>query len=155
VRARTDAATWAQQSKLARITEWGRKFLLFTYPVVTACCGMELMSVQGPKYDMARFGAEVPRFSPGQSDLLMIVGIADELLAYGPRPAALYTAALVHAYLGDREIATKYATAYLDGGNSPADLAYPWFDDLRRDPGLGPRLAVPAAARTCEAGSGH
>jgi len=80
---------------------------------------------------------------------------AAELLAHGPRPAALYTAALVHAYLGDPEIAARYATAYLDGGNSPADLAYPWFDDLRRDPGLGPRLAVPAAARTCEAGSGH
>ena len=73
-----DAATWAKQSKLARITEWGRKFSLFTYPFVTACCGMEFMSVQGPKYDMARFGAEVPRFSPRQSDLLMIVGTITE-----------------------------------------------------------------------------
>jgi NADH-quinone oxidoreductase subunit B len=73
-----DAAMWAKQSKLARITEWGRKFSLFTYPFVTACCGMEFMSVQGPKYDMARFGAEVPRFSPRQSDLLMIVGTITE-----------------------------------------------------------------------------
>jgi len=73
-----DAAMWAKQSKLARMTEWGRKFSLFTYPFVTACCGMEFMSVQGPKYDMARFGAEVPRFSPRQSDLLMIVGTITE-----------------------------------------------------------------------------
>jgi NADH-quinone oxidoreductase subunit B len=35
-------------------------------------------SVQGPKYDLARFGAEVPRFSPRQSDLLMIVGTITE-----------------------------------------------------------------------------
>ena len=52
-----DAAKWAKQSKLARIPEWGRKFSLFTYPFVTACCGMEFMSVAAPKYDIARFGA--------------------------------------------------------------------------------------------------
>jgi NADH-quinone oxidoreductase subunit B len=61
-----DAASWARQSKLARIPEWGRKFSLFTYPFVTACCGMEFMSVAAPKYDIARFGAEFPRFSPRQ-----------------------------------------------------------------------------------------
>ena len=69
-----DAAKWAKQSALERASNWGRKFSLFTYPFVTACCGMEFMSVAGPKYDIARFGAEFPRFSPRQSDLLMIVG---------------------------------------------------------------------------------
>jgi NADH-quinone oxidoreductase subunit B len=73
-----DAAKWAKQSKLERVTNWGRKFSLFTYPFVTACCGMEFMSVAGPKYDLARFGAEFPRFSPRQSDLLMIVGTITE-----------------------------------------------------------------------------
>src|ERR1043165_5642025 len=73
-----DAAKWAKQSKLERVTNWGRKFSLFTYPFVTACCGMEFMSVAGPKYDIARFGAEFPRFSPRQSDLLMIVGTITE-----------------------------------------------------------------------------
>jgi NADH-quinone oxidoreductase subunit B len=73
-----DAAIWAKQSKLSRATEWGRKFSLFTYPFVTACCAMEFFSVQGPKYDLARFGAEVPRFSPRQADLLMIVGTITE-----------------------------------------------------------------------------
>ena len=42
-----DAANWAKQSKLARVPEWGRKYSLFTYPFVTACCGMEFMSVAG------------------------------------------------------------------------------------------------------------
>ena len=73
-----DAAKWAKQSKLEQATNWGRKFSLFTYPFVTACCGMEFMSVAGPKYDIARFGAEFPRFSPRQSDLLMVVGTVTE-----------------------------------------------------------------------------
>jgi serine/threonine-protein kinase len=83
-----------------------------------------------------------------------------ELVRPGARPAAsaLYTAALVHAVLGDlgdRDLAARYVTQYLDAGNPPADLGYPWFDDLRRDPVLGPRLAVPAPApaRTCKASS--
>jgi NADH-quinone oxidoreductase subunit B len=73
-----DAAKWAKQSLIERGSNWGRKFSLFTYPFVTACCGMEFMSVAGPKYDIARFGAEFPRFSPRQSDLLMIVGTITE-----------------------------------------------------------------------------
>jgi len=65
-------------SRLEDAANWGRKFSLFTYPFVTACCGMEFMSVAAPKYDIARFGAEFPRFSPRQSDLLMIVGTITE-----------------------------------------------------------------------------
>jgi NADH-quinone oxidoreductase subunit B len=65
-------------SRLEDAANWGRKFSLFTYPFVTACCGMEFMSVAAAKYDIARFGAEFPRFSPRQSDLLMIVGTITE-----------------------------------------------------------------------------
>ena len=53
---------------------WARRWSLFQYPFVTACCGMEYMSVSCGHYDTSRFGAEVPRFSPRQSDLLFIVG---------------------------------------------------------------------------------
>lgn len=53
---------------------WARKYSLFTYPFATACCGMEYMSVAASRYDIARFGAEFPRFSPRQADLLMVVG---------------------------------------------------------------------------------
>ncbi len=53
---------------------WGRKYSLFQYPFVTACCGMEYMSVSCAHHDIARFGAEIPRFSPRQSDLLWVVG---------------------------------------------------------------------------------
>src|SRR6476660_5789950 len=53
---------------------WARKYSLFTYPFATACCGMEYMSVAAARHDIARFGAEVPRFSPRQADLLLVVG---------------------------------------------------------------------------------
>ena len=53
---------------------WARKYSLFTYPFATACCGMEYMSVAAGRYDIARFGAEFPRFSPRQADLLMVIG---------------------------------------------------------------------------------
>src|SRR5262249_39827980 len=83
-----DAAKWAKQGRVERVTNWGRKCSLFTYPFVTACCGMEFMSVAGPKYDIARFGAEFPRFSPRQSDLLMIVGTITE--KQGPALKRIY-----------------------------------------------------------------
>ncbi|MCP5059258.1 MAG: NADH-quinone oxidoreductase subunit B [bacterium] len=56
------------------VLNWARKYSMFLYPFVTACCGMEFMSVAGPRYDMDRFGCALPRFSPRQSDLLMVVG---------------------------------------------------------------------------------
>lgn len=56
------------------IVGWIRKFSIFPYPFVTACCGMEFMSVSSTLYDTDRFGTALPRFSPRQSDLLMVVG---------------------------------------------------------------------------------
>ena len=53
---------------------WARKYSLFTYPFVTACCGMEFMAFSCSHYDADRFGAALPRFTPRQADLLMVVG---------------------------------------------------------------------------------
>ncbi len=62
-------------TKLDALLAWARKWSLFKYPFVTACCGMEFMGLTSPRYDgSARFGAEAPRFSPRQSDLLWVVG---------------------------------------------------------------------------------
>lgn len=61
-------------TKVESVVNWARKYSFFLYPFVTACCGMEFMSVAGPKYDLDRFGAALPRFSPRQADLLMVVG---------------------------------------------------------------------------------
>lgn len=61
-------------TRVEELVNWGRKFSLFQYPFVTACCGMEYMSVNAPQHDLARYGCEVPRFTPRQADLLMVVG---------------------------------------------------------------------------------
>ncbi len=61
-------------TKVDAVVNWGRKYSFFLYPFVTACCGMEFMAVAGPRYDLDRFGAALPRFSPRQADLLMVVG---------------------------------------------------------------------------------
>jgi NADH-quinone oxidoreductase subunit B len=39
-----------------------------------ACCAIEMMSMTGPRYDLARFGAEVFRSSPRQADLMIVAG---------------------------------------------------------------------------------
>ena len=65
-------------TRLEAAVNWARKFSLFGYPFSTACCAMEYFAVAAAKYDMARFGAEVPRFSPRQADLLWIVGTITE-----------------------------------------------------------------------------
>jgi NADH-quinone oxidoreductase subunit B len=75
-------------SKIADAVNWARKFSLFQYPFVTACCGMEFMATAASKYDIARFGAEFPRFSPRQADLLIIVGTITE--RQGPALRRIY-----------------------------------------------------------------
>ena len=67
---------------LARsVVNWARKFSLFQYPFVTACCGMEYMSYMASHYDPARFGAEFPRFSPRQADVMFVVGTISHKIA--------------------------------------------------------------------------
>ncbi len=66
---------------LNMILGWGRKYSIFMYPFVTACCGMEYMSVASGHYDIDRFGAGLPRFSPRQADVLIVVGTVSHKLA--------------------------------------------------------------------------
>ena len=68
-------------TRLSEIIGWARKFSIFQYPFVTACCGMEYMSVSCAHYDIDRFGAGLPRFSPRQADLLMVVGTISQKLS--------------------------------------------------------------------------
>jgi NADH-quinone oxidoreductase subunit B len=75
------ANSFAMPTKLDALINWGRKNALWPLPFGTACCGIEMMSVMGPKYDLARFGAEVVRFSPRQADLLLVAGTITEKMA--------------------------------------------------------------------------
>ena len=68
-------------TKLDQAIGWARKYSLFQYPFVTACCGMEYMALASSHYDLDRFGAAVPRFSPRQADMLMCVGTVSQKIA--------------------------------------------------------------------------
>lgn len=60
---------------------WARKYSLFQYPFVTACCGMEYMSAMCAHYDIDRFGAGLTRFTPRQADVLLVVGTINHKIA--------------------------------------------------------------------------
>ncbi len=61
-------------SRLDALANWCRKNSLWPMPFATACCGIELMATGAAKHDIARFGAEVFRFSPRQCDLMIVAG---------------------------------------------------------------------------------
>jgi len=61
-------------TRLDALVNWGRKNSLWPMPLGLSCCGIELMAMIGPKFDIARFGAEAARFSPRQCDLLIVAG---------------------------------------------------------------------------------
>ncbi len=61
-------------SYFRKAENWSRKNSLWPLPFATACCGIELMATAASRYDLARFGAEVMRFSPRQADLLICAG---------------------------------------------------------------------------------
>src|SRR5438045_3497159 len=61
-------------AKLDPLANWARTNSLWPMPFATACCGIELMATGASKHDIARFGAEVMRFSPRQCDLMIVAG---------------------------------------------------------------------------------
>jgi NADH-quinone oxidoreductase subunit B len=54
--------------------DWARRTSMWTAVAYPACCAMEWMSAQGPRFDLSRFGMEVMRSSPRQADLIITAG---------------------------------------------------------------------------------
>lgn len=61
-------------SSVNTVVNWARKNSVWPCTFGLACCALEMMATMMPHYDMARFGAEVFRPSPRQSDLLIVAG---------------------------------------------------------------------------------
>ena len=53
---------------------WGRRNSVWPMMFGLACCGIEMISTAASRYDFSRFGMEVMRPSPRQSDLLLVSG---------------------------------------------------------------------------------
>ena len=61
-------------TKLDAAINWMRSNSLWPMPMGLACCAIELMAAGASRFDIARFGAEVMRFSPRQSDVMIVAG---------------------------------------------------------------------------------
>lgn len=61
-------------TRLDAAINWIRNNSMWPMPMGLACCAIELMAVASSRFDIARFGAEVMRFSPRQSDCMIVAG---------------------------------------------------------------------------------
>ncbi len=75
-------------TRLEALKRWAESGSLWPMPFGTACCAIEFMAVASERYDVARFGSEVLRFSPRQADVLLVMGtITDKM---GPVLKTIY-----------------------------------------------------------------
>ena len=163
-------------TKLDELVSWCRKNSLWPMPFATACCGIELMAVGASRHDIARFGAEVFRFSPRQCDLMIVAGrivmkmlpVLQRIWQQMPEPkwcismgACASTGGVFDTYCVvqgiDRFIPGRYVRARLSaaaGTTDPVDHR-PSGEDSARGHDLRPRVRRPFAARADTGAAGE
>ncbi len=67
------------------VLKWAQSNSMWANPLGLSCCGIELMHVGGSKFDIARFGSEVFRYTPRQSDFLLVAGTVTHKMAWAVR----------------------------------------------------------------------
>jgi NADH-quinone oxidoreductase subunit B len=72
-------------TRVDALVDWARKNSLWPLPLGLSCCAIEFMATASSKFDMARFGAEVARFSPRQADVLIVAGTCTYKMAEASR----------------------------------------------------------------------
>jgi NADH-quinone oxidoreductase subunit B len=68
-------------STIDAVIAWARKNSVWPMPMGISCCAIEMMAAVDPRYDLSRFGSEVMRFSPRQSDLMIVAGTVNYKMA--------------------------------------------------------------------------
>ena len=61
-------------TSVEKMVQWARRSAIWPVTFGLACCAIEMMAMAAGRYDVARFGAEVFRGSPRQSDLMIVAG---------------------------------------------------------------------------------
>jgi len=69
-------------TKVDALAAWARKSAVWPMPMGISCCAIEMMAVGDPRYDIARFGSEVMRFTPRQSDCMIVAGTVTFKMAH-------------------------------------------------------------------------
>ena len=72
-------------TRLDSALNWFLKNSLWPMPMGLACCAIELMAAGASRYDISRFGSEVMRFSPRQSDVMIVAGTVTYKMALALR----------------------------------------------------------------------
>jgi NADH-quinone oxidoreductase subunit B len=72
-------------TRLDSALNWFRKNSVWPMPMGLACCAIELMAAGASRFDIARFGSEVMRFSPRQSDVMIVAGTVTYKMAMAVR----------------------------------------------------------------------
>ncbi|NJM05169.1 NADH-quinone oxidoreductase subunit B [Candidatus Gracilibacteria bacterium] len=68
-------------TSLETVVNWGRTNAMWPLLFGLACCAIEMMGAQGSNYDLSRFGMELNRASPRQSDLMIVAGRVSRKMA--------------------------------------------------------------------------
>ncbi len=79
--AAAEARSWRGPNGLAKFVDWGRQHSLWPMPFATSCCAIEFMGAACAYVDLARYGAEVMRFSPRQADMMLVCGTITNKMA--------------------------------------------------------------------------
>ncbi len=64
-----------------RLINWARRNSVWPFQFGLACCAIEMMATAAARFDLARFGAEMMRASPRQSDLMIVAGRVSQKMA--------------------------------------------------------------------------